>query len=259
MPPVGAQLAAWSRGIAHELLFWNHLMTTAGGQWPEDWRSRMDPATPLDPAVAGPALALRQPRLRILDVGAGPLTCLGFVLPGVALEIVPVDPLAAAYAALFARHGIDPPLPTRFAPAEDLALYLPPGSFDLAHCRNALDHSWDPLRGIEQMLAMVRPGGRVLLRHFADEAEREAYSGFHQFNFTERGGRFVIWNRAVEIDVAAALATPARLSVTGGEYVCVEIEKTGPSPVPGPAETQARLAASLEALIAALGAVQLPD
>jgi SAM-dependent methyltransferase len=176
----------------------------------------------------------------------------------VALEIVPVDPLAAAYATLLARHDRVPPLATRFAPAEDLCLYLPPGSFDLAHCRNALDHSWEPLRGIEQMLAMVRVGGRVLLRHFADEAEREAYSGFHQFNFSNRDGRFIIWNATAEIDVAAALATPARVSVAGDAFVTVTIEKTGPSPEPSPAEAEARLAAAMEALIAALAAAQLP-
>lgn len=175
MIPLEDRITAWSRGIPHELAFWDDLIRSRGSRWPEDWRARIDPLSPLDPFVAGQARALAQPAIRILDVGAGPLTCLGYRLPGVALEIVPTDPLAAAYAVLFARHGVTPPLPTRFAFAEDLLLSLPAEGFDLVHCRNALDHSYDPLRGIEQMLATTRIGGRVLLRHASDEAEREAY------------------------------------------------------------------------------------
>jgi SAM-dependent methyltransferase len=252
------QLALWSRGIRHELQFWDHVMQTAGGQWPEDWRARMDPASPLDAFVSAHARALGRSALRILDVGAGPLTCLGYALPGLTLEIVPTDPLAALYAGLFRRHGITPPLETRFAVVEDLALFLPEGGFDLVHCRNALDHSFDPLRGIEQMLAMARVGGRVLLRHFANEAAREAYTGFHQYNFAVRDGRFVVWNREGETDVAAGLATPARLTVQGTDWVEVVIEKTGEPPAPPPGQARERMAAYLAAFVAVLGEATLP-
>jgi SAM-dependent methyltransferase len=192
-----AQLAAWAGGIAHELQFWDAWLASRGLQWPEDYARRMDPAAPLDARAAqlAPGLA-RGGRLRVLDVGAGPVTILGYRLPGVAVEVTATDPLAPQYAALLARHGAAPPVPTRFAPAEDLRLFVPEGGFDLVHCRNALDHSFDPLRGIEQMLAAARTGGAVLLSHFEDEAEREGYSGLHQWNFAARdgGARFVIWN-----------------------------------------------------------------
>ncbi|WP_149536589.1 class I SAM-dependent methyltransferase [Siccirubricoccus phaeus] len=260
---IAARLRAWSAGIGHELQFWDAWMASGGLQWSEEFAARMDPGRPLDPWLAAVAEELgqgapSQAALRILDVGSGPLTCVGFVLPGRQVEVVPVDPLAAGYAALFARHGLVPPVAPRFAPAEDLALYLEPGSFDIAHCRNALDHSYDPLRGIEQMLAMVRIGGRVLLQHFPEEAEKEGYSGLHQHNFSLRDGRFVIWNRAGALDVATALRTPARVVVEPSSIVMVRIEKLGASPEVPAAEQVARLASGLAGLMAALAEARLP-
>ncbi|MCO6419888.1 class I SAM-dependent methyltransferase [Siccirubricoccus sp. KC 17139] len=255
---LAARLQAWAAGIGHELYFWNEWMRTRGLQWPADFAARMDPANPLDPWLAAAAAGFDQPGLRILDVGSGPLTSTGYVLPGRQVEVVPVDPLAAGYAALFARHGLVPPVPPRFAPAEDLTLFLEPASFDIVHCRNALDHSYDPLRGIEQMLAMARIGGTVMLQHFPDEAETEAYSGFHQFNFSVREGRFVIWNREAEVDVAAALRTPARVIVEPAEMVMVRIEKLGASPEVPAAEQAARLAGGMAGLVAALAEARMP-
>ena len=51
---------------------------------------------------------------------------------------------------------------------------LPPQSHDFLENRhlapgNALDHSFDPVLGIERMLQVTRPGGWVLLRHARNE------------------------------------------------------------------------------------------
>lgn len=251
------QLAAWAAGIPHEVRFWDAWLASRGLQWPEDYARRLDPEAPLEPRAAalGAGLA-REGRLRVLDVGAGPVTILGYRLPGVAVSLTATDPLAPHYDAVLDRHGAAPPVRTRFAPAEDLRLFLPANGFDLVHCRNALDHSFDPLRGIGQMLACARVGGAVLLSHFEDEAEREGYAGLHQWNFTVRdGGRFVIWNReAGEIDVASALRCPCRIAcLAAGGGVEAVIEKTGPAPEDPPGTAEARLAAYLEAFVGLLG------
>ncbi len=257
MDKLTAQLAQWQRGIAPELHFWDQWLATGGLSWPDDFRARMDPATPLDPRIAELLRGLGRDRARLLDVGAGPVTSLGHQLPGMALEITATDPLGALYAELCARHGVAPPCPTGFAVAEDLASFFPAGGFDLVHCRNALDHSFDPLRGIEQMLAVTRTGGLVLLRHFPNEAETEGYSGFHQFNFDLREGRFLIWNREGVVDVAAALRCPCTVTPRQAEMLEVVIEKTGDSPA-DPGEGAARLAAYLAAFVGVLGTPALP-
>jgi hypothetical protein len=55
------------------------------------------------------------------------------------------------------------------------------------------------------MVAVVRAGGVVLLRHKRNEGEAARYGGLHQWNFDARGQRFLLWNTAVQVDVGSAL------------------------------------------------------
>lgn len=50
-----------------------------------------------------------------------------------------------------------------FRAGDVLAADLQPGSFDLAHARFVLEHVTDPLRVVKNMVAAVRPGGRIIL------------------------------------------------------------------------------------------------
>lgn len=63
--------------------------------------------------------------------------------------------------------------------AEELHLCFPAGHFDVVHIRNALDHSFDPVLGIERMLHAVRPGGWVLLRHARNEGVAGKFRNGH--------------------------------------------------------------------------------
>ena len=250
MQQLTQRLAGWAAGIPEERRFWDGWIASRGGQWPEDFSWRMNPAAPLWPFPTQVATALAQPALRLLDVGAGPITSLGGVLPGVTLEVTAVDPLAPLYAQLLAAHAVVPPIPTRFATMEELQLFFPAGHFDLVHCRNALDHAADPLLGIRQMLAVTRVGGAVALDHFPNEGEREGYSGFHQWNLDLRDGRFVLWTPTESIDVATALDCPCTVEAVQAETLLVTIRKTGAgAPPPLPAGLTAE---ALEAMVVAL-------
>jgi SAM-dependent methyltransferase len=188
---------------AAELAFWDHWLKTKGFNWPEEYRRKIDPSAPiLIPRRFLPSEATRlsrflpgaRPTISILDVGAGPLSIVGTRLRGVDVELVAVDPLADEYEALLAQHRIDPPVATQSCAAEELADVLGEARFDLVYCQNALDHSEDPLRGLEQMLRVVKPDRWVVLKHAVDEGEREAYVQLHDWNFNIEDGRFVIWN-----------------------------------------------------------------
>jgi hypothetical protein len=78
---------------------------------------------------------------------------------------------------------------------------------------NALDHSYDPLRGIQQMLEVVKPGHYVLLLHKVNEAENQNYKAFHQWNFCAEEGRFIIWNRQTRLCVNEALGKTAEVTI----------------------------------------------
>jgi SAM-dependent methyltransferase len=219
------QLMEWKQGIPSEILFWDTWMKERGGQWREEFEKRFDPEMPLDPWIAAAVRGLGRRALSILDVGSGPATAIGYKLEGAALHITAVDPLAPIYNSLLARHQLSPPVAPTFAPAEELASYFEPNSFDIVHCRNALDHSFDPMRGIGEMLKVVRIGGLILLRHQQNEAEHGEYQGFHHYNFDCRDNRFVIWNKSVLIDVAATLGDFAQVSCTIPGFVDVTIRK----------------------------------
>ena len=217
----------WAAGIPHELAFWTHWAQTGGGNWPGEFTSRMNPEAPLVPWLADWARQAGRARLRVLDVGAGPVTSVGYVAPpGIALELVATDPLAEAYTRIFEALGLRRPLATSFAPAEELSAFLPENSFDIVHCRNALDHSFDPLRGLTEMLRVLRPDGVAMLFHNPNEAEAEGYSGFHQYNFDEEAGRFIIWRGAQRWDVERELPVRTRITARSHGHVAVTIEKT---------------------------------
>lgn len=248
-------LASWASGIDYEINFWTEWARTAGGRWPQDFAARVNPDTPVLPWIADLARAgARGDRpFRVLDVGAGPITLLGHrAPPGVALEVVPTDPLAEAYAAVFDREGVARPNPTRFAPAEFLSAFFEPNGFDLVHCANALDHAIDPMAGILEMLRVVRPGGQIVLAHGTDEAENEGYTGFHQHNFrVEEGGRFVIWRPGARLDVGASLPVAAEVAATGDStFTHIRITKLADFPP----EPESRYRAELRDLV--LGVVR---
>lgn len=191
--------AAWSNGIEFEGEHWSNYLSTNGGQWAESFKRCTDPNTPFDPMLscmlplsdgAGP-----EQHFSVLDIGTGPLFPYGFVLPGVKLSITAADPLASLYDKFLADNNVIPPIRTQFATAEDLSSFFPESSYDLVHCSNALDHSYDPLRGIMEMLRCAKVGGSVKLMHAPNEAETQDHVGFHQHNFELVDGKLTLWNK----------------------------------------------------------------
>jgi SAM-dependent methyltransferase len=188
--------AVWRDQLHTEVAFWDRWLTSRGEASPWDYERRLDPAFALqEPTILEFLDRTAPPRGRILDVGAGPLTWLGRTHPTTALEVVAVDPLAAEYDDLLARHGIEPPVRTRAVRGEELLDHFPPASFDVAFARNALDHAADPLAIVRAMTAVTRLGGIVVLRHLEREAERERYEELHQWNLEARNGALHLWSR----------------------------------------------------------------
>jgi SAM-dependent methyltransferase len=84
---------------------------------------------------------------------------------------------------------------------EELALTFPADSFDIVHCANALDHCYDPLAVLDNMLVIARQGGRLLLSHLVDEGEAQRYLGLHQWNLRQDNRHLILWNRVTRCDV----------------------------------------------------------
>jgi len=198
----------WRTRTRSEVDFWAGWLagTTGNDEWTRDRDSRLAPDTEITDALVRAELErIDGEKASVVDVGAGPVTSLGYRYPGKTLTIVPTDPLADEYDRLLREAGLDPPIRTICVAGEALLERFGSRKFDIAYAVNSLDHSADPLTIISNMAAVVRPGGVVLLRHKRNEGESARYGGLHQWNLDVVDSSLVIWNSAVEVNVGAAV------------------------------------------------------
>ena len=185
----------WKEALPEELLFWDNALTDPRQNWKvEEYQERTNPNFELQEELRQLIPAPPGAVVRLLDVGAGPLTKLGKRWPGRELQITAVDPLAERYQEIFKRIALTPLVPVSVAHGEKLRELFPTNHFDLAYASNSLDHSYDPLVVISQMLEVVKPSHYVYLWHFANVGVRERYAGLHQWNFDIRGGEVTLGN-----------------------------------------------------------------
>jgi SAM-dependent methyltransferase len=200
------------RALREEVGYWEGWLATDGGNYPEDYARRIDPGAEVDdPALRSVLASIPEGTVSILDVGAGPLSIVGCRFPGLELTIVAVDPLADKYNRLLHKKGLEPPVRTQALAGERLVAEFGEDRFDIAYAHNALDHAVDPAVIIEQMLAVVRPGGHVVLRHSLNEAVQQNYVELHQWNMDERSGELVIWRPGAITNMTHALAGRAEV------------------------------------------------
>lgn len=183
---------SFERQARAEVAFWRRWLVSEGLSWPEDYRSRFDPAAPIRGDLALVIDRVLRPKVEILDVGAGPVTAIGKIHPTKEIAIVATDPLADEYDALLRRYRRVPLVRTLRGFAETLHEVVGSRQFDIVHAQNSLDHSADPVAGVEEMLAVTKPGGFVFLFHEENEGKKEMYYAFHKWDFTCEKGNFVI-------------------------------------------------------------------
>lgn len=146
-------------------------------------------------------------RFRFIDVGSGAFSRCGRRTKKCNLEITCVDPLANLYEIMKKKYGINNGNVITRGFVELLNKQYEANSFDMVHMSNSLDHCFDPVYGIIQLINICKIGGKVILRHHENEAERGNYAGLHQWNLSLHNEEksFVIWNREKRIDICKHL------------------------------------------------------
>ena len=214
----------WSSGVPHEIAFWSDYLRDKGGQWPDDFMFRLDPRHVMQEKIARALPKTRDPV--IIDVGSGPFTVIGRNLGGKQVKIYPVDPLAREYKRLFARYSVTPPEKLIRGRAENLTRIFGRDFADMVYMRNALDHSADPVKGIRQMLLIVKPGCCVMLEHNVNEAERARYTGLHQWNVSSEGDDLIVWNRSDKFNITQIVSKIADAQViSDGKWITAVFTK----------------------------------
>ena len=200
---------AWQASIDGEVRFWKNWLATKGAQYPGSYDRALDAGLELQPAIAELIVAPAGATVKLLDVGAGPLTFLGRTHPTWKLELTAVDALGSQYSELLDDAGLVPPVRTQTGESERLSEQFAPNSFDLVAARNTLDHSYDPVRAISEMVACAKPGSPIVLVHHSNTAEKEKYHGMHQWNFELVDTTLNVWRPGQRTDVGAALGERA--------------------------------------------------
>lgn len=222
----------WRIGALDEVAFWDdhikqHYASPDGVAPSADGRFRTDPQAALQPELARLLADVVEPTVRILDVGCGPFPRVGKKLDGRQLELTAVDPLTSQYERLYKKHRVHPPVLPISGDGETLTTLFPRDHFHLAHANNCLDHGYDPVQAVTQMLEVVRPGGHVYLRHEANVAEGADYVGMHQWNFhIDANGHFIIRDRQHSVDMNALLGARAEIvSHMDGRFIITVMRK----------------------------------
>jgi SAM-dependent methyltransferase len=201
------------RALRDEIGYWHDWLASGGGKYAEDYAYRFEPESQVaDPVLREILSGVSGDSVSILDVGAGPVTSVGYRFPGKDVAIVATDPLADAYDRSMRQAGVTQPVRTIAVDGERLLEHFGPDRFDIAYARNSVDHAVDPARIIEQMLGVVRPQGHVVLRHVQNEARRQDYVQLHQWNFDLRDGELILWREGRTIHVGDLLSGRATIS-----------------------------------------------
>jgi len=193
----------WLDGTAHELGWWRGWMQ---GRKPKpDLKARLNPRAPFDPEVEALIRAPANSTINVLDVGAGPITSLGYVSQKYTINLTPIDALADEYRKLLTVHQVKVPVRSFQCHAEDIGKRFGGATFDVVHAQNSLDHCLDPYRVILAMCAALKPKGLLYIATHPDEGQSGNYAGLHQWNFQVRDDRFYLWRPGVRYDVSQAL------------------------------------------------------
>ncbi len=134
--------------------------------------------------------------LAALDVGCGPSSLLSLGHLRGWFELTGVDPLADRYRAALEASGRTPAATLLAGFGEHLSKLFAPESFHLVFTCNALDHTQDPGRVVEQMSRVLAPGGVLFIQGYVREGSANHFHGLHQHDlYLRSGGRLMCRTR----------------------------------------------------------------
>jgi hypothetical protein len=127
-----------------------------------------------------------------LDVGSGPFPFLGRTSTK-NIQLTAVDYLAESYYKLYNQYNVYPPTIPIALDASELSLNFQHNSFDIVYARNSIDHTYNPIKCIQEMVNVSNK--YVILEHKINEGIVENYHGLHNWNFFIKNSKFYISNK----------------------------------------------------------------
>lgn len=182
---------AWLNGVRIELDFWDRWFATKGLEWNDDYTMRMAPESKLQDFFL-PYINKNLKKIKILDVGAGPLTYVNKKCERCKIEIHACDVLAREYNKIIKKYNIHPAVRTKRLDTIELHKKYPENTFDISYARNCVDHSYDPFKSIDEMIKVTKLEGFIILHHVFKEGSSTGWPGFHLWDIFFKGKRIFI-------------------------------------------------------------------
>lgn len=197
------QINSWLEGVSYEVAFWNGFLSNKRNA--ENVFERISEKREL--VLSGINVSEEfsgKDKPTVLDVGCGMVYANGTQICGKDTDYRYIDPLAQFYNDIAQKKGLNLPK-ISFGMVEYISGFFNKNSVDLIIIQNALDHSFDPVKGIIECMSILKSGGILYLMHRKNEAEYESYRGFHQFNITNESENLICWNKSSKTDVSEML------------------------------------------------------
>lgn len=199
-------LDKWLYGLESEISFWKRYMETNGDIYYANFKEHTEKNKhfTLERHLKGFS---HTELIKFIDIGSGPFSRCGCVTDNYNLSVDAVDPLAEIYNILKKNNNLENGITVKTGFVELLDRYFEEESYDIVHMSNSLDHSFNAVFGIYQLLNLCKVGGKVILRHAENEAERSEYGGLHQWNLSVKNeeNSFVIWRKDEKYDIKKIL------------------------------------------------------
>lgn len=179
--------------LISELDFWKNWFKEKGGEYKQDYIFRTNNESEID-SNSWVFNSLRKTD-KVLDVGCGPMPSYGYCIGGQSIDLIGIDPLADEYNRLIEMYTPNVKFRAMKVDGEKMLDVFKENQFDKVFSQNALDHSYNPILCIQNMVKVCKNTGIVKFVVFENEAKYGKYNGLHQWNFTIENKKLKLWNR----------------------------------------------------------------
>lgn len=148
---------------------------------------------PINNRIENEIHKLKRKQIKILDVGCGPFPKSGLYHKDFMIERILVDSLASSYNSLLFENDINTyGQKIILCNVEEIQSDLSGFLFDVIYSKNALDHTYNPIKAISSLLILLNNDGVIILEHYIKEGEYTKYFGLHQWDFYIENSNFII-------------------------------------------------------------------
>ena len=160
--------------------------------------------------------------LKFIEVGCGPNSQFNSnsILNDSKIEVITVDPLADTYTELHKMYQSEHKIPCLKGYGESLDQMFPESSFHLVYTQNAIDHSQNPCKFINNLYKILKPNCFLILHGFIKEGTAAHWLGLHQWDIFVENDDLILTNKTKSIHEVLTKKFSTELinkNVTGNE------------------------------------------